>query len=73
VDDLPPHGIRRPTPVDLAELDDVGAMCLEARTVIRAWIAAAHDRVAMWQLPCPPARTAPTRRHPRVGADRRPI
>jgi hypothetical protein len=73
VDDLPPHGIRRPVG-DLPELDDVGAMCLDARTVVRAWIAAAKDRAAMWGLPpCPPVRRPdPATTSPGRG-DRRPI
>jgi hypothetical protein len=66
--------VRRPNPGDLLELDDVAIMCDDARILVRAWIAAAKDRAAMWQLPCPspvrrpdPATTSPGR------GDRRPI
>jgi hypothetical protein len=72
-DDLPPHGVRRPNPADLIDLDEVGAACLDARTLIRGWIAAAHDRVSMWQLPCPPGRRPDPVSAGQVGAQRRPI
>jgi hypothetical protein len=48
--DIPPRGVRRPNPADLVDLDDIAAMCLDARTTIRGLIAAAHDRVSMWDL-----------------------
>jgi hypothetical protein len=71
-DDLPPHGVRRPNPGDLLELDDVAVMCRQAVAAVRGQVAAARDRVAMWTLPVPPARRPDPASSPGRG-DRRPI
>jgi hypothetical protein len=47
-DDTPPHGIRRPSPVDLAEADEYTVIAAALRAQIRAAYAAACSKAAEW-------------------------
>ena len=68
-----PHGIRRPDPGLLLEHDDYSIICADLRSFIRARIAAAHDRVSVWELPSLPEtqRLDPVPPTPGRGASRR--
>ena len=73
MDACPPAGIRRPNPADLLEHDDYTIICADLRAFIRARIAAAHDRVSLWELPSLPEtpRPDPVPPVPGRGAGRR--
>jgi hypothetical protein len=47
-DDTPPHGIRRPSPLDLAEADEYTVIAATLRAQIRAAFAAACSKAAEW-------------------------
>jgi hypothetical protein len=48
-DDAPIHGIRRPSPLDLAEADEYTVIAATLRQEIRAAFAAACSRAAGWE------------------------
>jgi hypothetical protein len=48
-DPTPPRGIRRPSPVDLAEADEMTVIAATLRAEIRAAFAAACSRVRGWE------------------------
>jgi hypothetical protein len=48
-DDAPAHGIRRPTPIDLAEADEMTVIAATLRAEIRAAFATALLRVRGWE------------------------
>lgn len=54
-DDADPNGITRPD-VAALQADPLGEACADERATIRAHIAAAKDRVAMWEPQPPPQR-----------------
>jgi hypothetical protein len=49
IDDTPPHGIRRPSPVDLAEADEYTVIAATLRAQIRAAYSAAFERAQAWE------------------------